>query len=396
MGNNPLLSIIIPAYNEEKRICKCLRSAISSSYKEIEIIVVDDGSSDDTFGVCKEFASANMDVPISIVTSEHLGIFEARKKGVSEAKGKYLTFLDADDWIDSNTYSEVMNICVENDIDVLAYTYNGEGINNFTINHLYDEGIYDRKKIVDYIIPTMMFDERYNRRRLDPSLCCKVMKKECYLFISNMVTSRVSIGEDALISYPLISIAEKIHIMNKPFYHYQQRQSSCSKTWDADKIDDLEKFYKEIKHVFNKLQMMEVMAEQIDNYMRMYISDFSVMRFGISMNLEKYSFPYYLFQPEDSVVIYGAGDVGDSYLHSMVRVNYIKISGWLDKNYSNKKYVCGMKPSSPADFVFDNKDKILIAAKTEKTVAEIKADLLELRVDADSIYWVKPIISHHI
>ncbi len=119
MKKNIKVSIIVPAYNEEKNIGKCLESLLKQSLKDIQIIVVDDGSVDNTYKIC-EYYRERSEGKIEIIRQHNEGLGPARNKGILYAKGNYIGFVDADDWVDSNMYLELYNSAQQYSADIVV------------------------------------------------------------------------------------------------------------------------------------------------------------------------------------------------------------------------------------------------------------------------------------
>ena len=116
-----LISIIIPAYNVEKYISKCLESIIKQTYSNIEIILVDDGSTDKTSEICDEYEKK--DDRIKVIHTENRGVSEARNKGLENVKGNWITFVDSDDWIEEDFCEVLLKKIKDYDADIALCGY---------------------------------------------------------------------------------------------------------------------------------------------------------------------------------------------------------------------------------------------------------------------------------
>ena len=128
-----LLSVVIPVYNCEKHLKNCIESVISQSYPNIEIVLVNDGSTDDSKKICEFYTT--IDKRVRLFTIKNVGAYQARKYGVQQARGELITFLDADDYIDSCTYERLMDIYKSCYPDIISYTF-----------QIGDEGIGSKEK----------------------------------------------------------------------------------------------------------------------------------------------------------------------------------------------------------------------------------------------------------
>ena len=106
MNDKPLISVIVPIYNTEKYLKKCLDSIINQTYKNLQIILIDDGSGDNSGEICDEYATK--DSRIQVIHKQNAGVTAARNDGLDMATGDYIGFVDSDDWIEPNMYEEMM------------------------------------------------------------------------------------------------------------------------------------------------------------------------------------------------------------------------------------------------------------------------------------------------
>lgn len=114
-----MLSVIIPVYNAELYLRKCLDSVLGQTYRNLEIILVDDDSTDRSLRLCEQYAKT--DERIKVIHKEHGGLVQARKTGTASASGMYLTYVDADDWIDPDAYEKVFKSLDGQDTDMILY-----------------------------------------------------------------------------------------------------------------------------------------------------------------------------------------------------------------------------------------------------------------------------------
>ena len=119
--NSILISVIIPVYNVEKYLNECIDSVINSTYKDLEIILVDDGSSDNCPQICDKYAC--MDNRIKVIHKENEGLSSARNEGFNIANGDYISFIDSDDYISTNLYEIAVDIINEQNCDIFSFGY---------------------------------------------------------------------------------------------------------------------------------------------------------------------------------------------------------------------------------------------------------------------------------
>lgn len=383
---NCSLSIIVPVYNAEVTLSICIDSILSQSYEDFELILVDDGSTDNSPVLCDEYAQR--DSRVKVFHIENSGIFQARKYGAKKASGKILTFSDADDWLEKDAFETAMQLFCRNDPDILAYAYAcGE---EKVEKHLYKEGLYCKEEIRNQIVPGMMYDSACGGRRLNPSLCCKLIRKKLYTKVAEPVDDRITLGEDALVTYPAVCLAESIFICNKPLYHYSVNPSSCTHNYPLERIAEIRAFQHHMTCIFDELGMLVPMSYQIENYVRSFLVVMVRNWFGIELSPVLFGFPYEIIPKGAKLLIYGAGNVGKSYVNELKHTCYARIAGWADKDYDHIKEYHGESVISPEQIKEKEFDILLIAVRDEKRAKMIEKDLLGLGISEKKITWIEP------
>jgi len=176
------LSVIIPVYNVERYLRQCLESVIHQTYQNLEIILVDDGSTDASAEICDEYAA--LDDRISVIHQFNSGLLQARYKGLLAASAEYVTFVDSDDWIQTDMYEFLMSEMLENEADLVTSNpirYTSEDKQLYDDDGIIQPLVYDRSDIETKIIPVMLWCEKINVWALDPALWSKIFKKNIFL-----------------------------------------------------------------------------------------------------------------------------------------------------------------------------------------------------------------------
>lgn len=207
MAKRQDLTVIVPAYNEECYIEECVLSIINQNYKSIQIIIVDDGSTDRTGAICDKLESIYNEIKVYHI--ENRGIYGARKYGLEKTCTEYVTFVDSDDWIDVDAYKIGMQYVKKYNLDIFLFNYEYNGVQE---RHAYKEGLYKKEDIRTKILQGMIWDYSYGGRKINPSMGCKIIKTQLFENLYE-VDERISYGEDALFTYPLLCIAENIYII---------------------------------------------------------------------------------------------------------------------------------------------------------------------------------------
>lgn len=220
----PIFSIVVPVYNTEKYLDECISSILGQSFSDFELILVNDGSTDNSGNICDKYAQS--DPRVRVVHTKNQGVVMARKTGVDMAVGEYVTFVDSDDWLDSGFYAPMIEKLEETGADVLiCNTLIGDFGPSLTTS--LDAGFYDKSALKRYVYPRMMYDTQTNTMGIAPSLWGKLFRtgllKEAY----STADSRVTLGEDAMCTYPTLFRANSMYIFENTYgYHYRQNQVS--------------------------------------------------------------------------------------------------------------------------------------------------------------------------
>lgn len=385
---NILLSIVVAIYNTEKDLRRCIESLLRQQYACIEIILVDDGSTDRSGEICDEFEKK--DLRIHAYHTENNGSVAARKFGVGKSKGNLITFVDSDDWIDTIMYSEMMKMyrMYQPDIISSGILYDN-GNKSWVENDAFSEGFYNRKSILENVIPTMMYSSEIHRRAVTPSLCNKIFKKSLWIQAMENVSTQITYGEDAVVTYICIAQADSMAFTAKAWYHYCTHENSQVTNYDISSFIKIKQFSDYMELRFKELEIWEFMWYQLKQYVKLFLSVAVEKLYGIEINSPSYLFPSDLMRKGDRVVIYGAGKVGKSYYRNLYESNMVELVGWVDVNYE-RLLEQGYYVDSPENLKLMEFDYIILALNEEKTADSIKEYLYNMGVEEEKIIWKKP------
>lgn len=237
-----LLSIIVPVYKTEKYLPRCIESILAQTVRDFELILVDDGSPDNSGRICDDYAGRYPN--IKVVHKPNGGLTAARKSGMLAAEGKYVAFVDSDDWIDPDMYEVLVEQAERNGADIVSGGYVAE----------YDDhrerccngvpsGVYAGSALEE-LKEDAVFSVRHMCQGVAPSTCTKVYLREsaAECFLSR--TDTVSFGEDALFTYPVLFRARCVVVDNDHCgYHYRILGNSMSHSYGKNYFPDLHTLY---------------------------------------------------------------------------------------------------------------------------------------------------------
>ncbi len=276
---NFLISIIIPVYNAEKYLSECIDSVINQTLKDIEIICIDDGSSDSSNSILKKYC--NNDSRIKIITTENQGVSAARNLGIEIASGEYIMFVDSDDWIDINTCEEMYNNIKFNNVDACMCDRFKEYGKWVERSHCFtnDKILFNPKEIHDNIIRRLIGpinEELKIPYRMDRLACVvgQLFKTEiCKKIKFESITS----SEDLLFQLEYYSKVKTFSFVDKPFYHYRKYNSdSTTHNYQINLIKQRFFLLGKIKKFIN--------IYNYDNYLIAYYNRVSISLIAMGIN----------------------------------------------------------------------------------------------------------------
>lgn len=381
-----LISVIVPVYNCEKYVRQCIESILSQTYSELELILVDDGSTDHSGEICDSYAKCYKNV--RSLHRSNGGITKARLTGAEAARGTWITFVDADDWIKKDFYEM---LCRESEgIDlVISGIIRHHQERDVECKTYYKAGVYDKRAIGEKIIPTMLWDPEIETWALDPSLCTKLFKRE--LLIKELKKAGEvgsDYGEDSMVLFPMIFKIEKLKVVEKAFYYHRQRPKNVFPEYimDGSFLDKLYTVYQYLKNEFRQTEYWQVMKKQADLFF-MDSMEYKRRAYGyIGHEGFVSAFPFDEIKKGSKVVLYGAGRVGETYKKQNEEYRFCQIVSWVDRRNKQlsmrQKHVEGVETILEKDF-----DYVLIAVDKYNMAKEIGKDLARLGIPREKIIW---------
>ena len=216
----PKLSIVVPVYNSEQYLHQCLQSILQQSFKDFELILVDDGSTDQSGNICDQYA--RNDHRVLVIHSENRGVVTARRTGVNRARGEYTAFVDSDDWLDRDFYHGIFENTGATAADILICSKVNRAAGRVSTTS-FTPGFYDRNKLETVIFPRMIFDMEAQRYRITPTLWDKIFRTELLRAVYAGVDPCITLGEDAVCTYPTIARSNSLLILeNTACYNYRE------------------------------------------------------------------------------------------------------------------------------------------------------------------------------
>jgi glycosyltransferase involved in cell wall biosynthesis len=252
----PLFSVIVPIYNIEDYVGMCIDSILSQTFTDFEVILVDDGSTDKSGGICDSYRDSR----IIIIQKENGGLVSARKAGVKNAKGTYVVCVDGDDWISEDYLENYYNVIKQYKPDIICtgstYVYTNKRVD---MKMAQRPGFYNDKEIKKEIYPILL--RGINGESMNHTLWGKCILKELYLEYQMMVDESISVSEDAVVFIPCVCTCNSVFIMHGYGYFYRKIESSMTAKGRVFSLDWPENYTKYLANVLRDFE--EDFSDQI-------------------------------------------------------------------------------------------------------------------------------------
>lgn len=378
------LSIVVPVYNTKSYLKSCLQSIIDQTYQDVEIFIIDDGSTDGSDVVCKEFA--DKDNRIIYIRQENKGLIGARRTGVEHASGEFLMFVDSDDWIDEGMAEFLLQQIQDADMVTSGVHYeNRPGMVTEYTDH-YAEGNYCELD-KEFLLKTMLYDIQSDMlQRLTPWIWNKLYRTKIARQIYAELNSDNAFAEDGVFLYNYLINSGAVRICHQCFYHYRYREDSMFHGGNPQMLSDINKAYLALRPGFDRHYLRDSLLPQLQRW----VSVTAVMAVNGGMGFaSQIHIPEFMLDTDGlkgkRIVLYGAGKAGQDYYRQLTKMEY-EIVLWVDSNASSIENV--KKPCAILDIEYD---VILISVSRSEYVESIKQSLRDIGIGDEKLMWKKPV-----
>ncbi|MCH5226747.1 MAG: glycosyltransferase family 2 protein [Muribaculaceae bacterium] len=236
----PLISVIVPVFNVERYLAACLDSILSQSYKNLEVIVINDGSTDFSMQIAETYAEK--DDRVTVYNHKNEGLSEARNRGLEVATGDFITFVDADDMLLPRALEAMMQVALKHSVDIVQGTMIRDKILPVDIHQ-------NKKFPIKIFFPEEAIKNVLYQDKFLPAACGKLYKKEIF---SEIRFEKGILYEDLNIFYHLFESSDKIAWIDFPVYFYRDAEGSLINTWNLHRLDVLKVTENIEEHIQNK------------------------------------------------------------------------------------------------------------------------------------------------
>jgi glycosyltransferase involved in cell wall biosynthesis len=361
---------------------KCIDSLLVQSFTDFELILVDNGSPDNCPEICDRYASA--DNRIKVIHKQNEGLLSARKAGLKKAKGKYVAYVDGDDWVDIFYLDTLYKMAEANDSDMVVAGYFKEFDGKIETIKPKTSGVFEESQIKSEILPKAMYNGRFCEHEVSTYVWNKLFKKELLDQILFKVPNEIVMGEDAAITYTYLSISKKLVISRIPIYYYRQRNNSIIKSIENPKIE----YYRlGLLANFLKTALANTLEEQnLNKQLTFYLYAHILVRSGgmIYDSSKDFYFNPFNVNQNSKIAVYSSGSFGQHLLSVNSRTKFFEIVKWMDIDYHELEIdgntVQSIGPINDEDFDF-----LIIASVNPRIYEPITSELKLMGIDERKI-----------
>ena len=266
--NDCLVTVILPIYNVDAYLDRCIQSVVYQTYTNLEIILVDDGSTDRCAAICD--AWCEKDARIRVIHKKNAGLGMARNTGIDNASGKYILFVDSDDYIELNTVEMCVCAAEKESADLVSFGLKQIGENGTILNDVVPcpvKSSYEGEDVQEKLLPDVIGTDPETGKTINVWLSACVHLFRTSVITDNhwyFVSEREIISEDTYSLLRLFKILNKVVILGKSFYCYCQNNTSLTHTFRPDRIDQINRLYVECIRVCDEMGYNDSVKKRLE------------------------------------------------------------------------------------------------------------------------------------
>ncbi len=381
----PLISVIIPFFNEERYLAQCIDSVIGQTYDNLEIILVDDGSTDKSVEISEKYL--HLDNRVKRIQQKNGGLVCARKAGVAAANGEYITYVDGDDWIDQDRYSLMYEYGVKDGADIVAsdvVAEYGNGISRVYANYM--RGVYEGEALKQ-ILENWIDSKHFYLVNFFHSLCKHLYRKEVLFNPQVELDNRIWMAEDTAVHMQCLLKATSFANVQGAFYHYRKDKSSMTKL-SSKKNSCAELVYDTLYPLLTAHSQAKVLCQELKIYM---YSILLTAEYELLMkHCRNYLFPFQKVKRGSRIVLYGSGAFGRQLISYLQREDFVDVVMVCGADYGKRLEIDGRDSIvlPPAEVKNYEYDYIVVAATHYAVCRDIVSQLTSMGIAAEKICTV--------
>lgn len=377
-----LISVIIPIYNVKDYMEKCIESVINQIYTNLEIILIDDGSTDGSADICDKYA--RLDHRVKVIHKANGGVMSARKQGALIATGEYIINVDGDDWIEKRWIAEGVQAIKNKHIDLLFMQGLIRDYEKVCVKDKIEVciGTFMEEEIIDYFIPNMIKQGDYCERGVSSSIVLAMIERKLFQEAILNTSEDVKYGDDGMMVYLLVDRAKKIRVIENYGYHYVKHAGSLMDVYVKHPLNDeyIMYYYKYVVQHFQNEKRKKALIHSFNLFMAemAVFSGFDKLQKDDSDHL----IPYAVVKKGTKIIIYGAGNVGENLMNA-INDEYELIA--VADSYRYGEIINGKRIINIDEIVNYRFDYIVVAVISASTAREIRKQLVEKGIPYEKI-----------
>lgn len=388
----PLISIIVPVYNVESYLAECIDSLVNQTYPHLEILLVDDGSTDGSGQICDDYAQK--DARIKVIHKKNGGNTSARKAGLRVATGAYVQFVDSDDWVEPDMCESLMALAQEHGADVVRCgCWKESGEKSVRQCDAMPKGVYRTEEEQRFLRDNLIFLQDNGEAALFGSLCIQLTTSDLLKRVLMKEPDEVQYAEDRACVFLTILHSRCVCFTEGCFYHYRQHAGSIMHSANRRYYAQINAWYLFLYEEVGIFAEAETLRKQL-----LAFTDRMIL-YGLNRKIVANCpvvVPVFYFRMDQipvgsRIVLYGAGEVGRSYQQLIRLTACYNIVVWVDQNDQACR-ACGDLVRPVEDLRCCEFDYIVVAVLNEKTYQTIRTDLCKrFGLAENTIVWLRPV-----
>jgi glycosyltransferase involved in cell wall biosynthesis len=356
---------------------------LEQSFSDFELILVNDGSPDACPQICDDYAKT--DTRVKVVHKKNGGLVSARKEGLKNSSGKYVCFVDGDDWVDNYYLDVLYKLAEANSSDLVVTGHFREFDGKIETIRPKSAGVYDEHEIQSSILPKAIYNGRFCEHGVSTYVWNKLFKRDLLNKTLYDVPNEIIMGEDAAITYSYLAISKSMTVSRIPLYYYRQRHDSIVKS-----IENPQTEYYRLGLLMNflKSKLKSVLDEKnLDEQIRYYLYSQILVRSGGLIYDKQGNLvfnPFLDVASKSKVIVYSSGSFGQHILTTNNKNQFFHVIEWIDLDFHKLNvggnYVRPISSIDNAEF-----DHLIIATINPSNYNAIKLELSLMGIDEKKV-----------
>lgn len=395
--SHDLLSIVVPVYNVAPYLDRSIRSILGQTYQNLEVILVDDGSTDGSGEICEEYA--RQDSRVVLISQENQGASAARRNGIRVASGTYMGFIDPDDYIDPDFYERLMACREEFDVVISQWLRESEG----GTRRCYDTfppGAYETPEDMEFLLRHLInVSLPGGQENIRPGIAAylwnKLFKAELVKEVAEEIKADLPVSNDRPVIYNVMLKCRSVLITEICGYHYLVRGDSLGHSADRTcrYLKNICDFYDAMESMWADSPRAALLMPQL----QLKLSE-EVTRAPVKMGFPKEAqlqlrtpvFPFVNRLDGKKIALYGADLLGSSYRRQILKWNVCRLALWVDEDW--KEYERAGLAVRPVEQLLDEEyDCVILAVSSRASADSIRRKLVGMGLENERILWRAPL-----